>query len=488
VTTPITFAGAFTSTDATNGIIAAELADGSVEPVVGYHESTDEVVAMRPLLGVVSVKAYGATGDGTDETDHVQAALDAIVADSGVAVFVARGVKFRLAGLTFPERARLLFFADDNLTANGAGIVAATDELVEYFANANPDGIVNESRVAASFHPAHCVDVRKSIAGHDAHLGAGQSRLAPVRGSYNLMDDGLVVGRMMYQQYADAFSFFSSLLRLEGLMNLVTLGGITTGSFASAPTAGTTITGSTSGAKGYLLSLSGASCVVLWVSGTFVTGETVTDNNETSSTTVSSVAWSYSTTQPLTVAPLTGNWSIGLAPGRGLETFNVGGKILSTATRTMGQYLPETVTNPGFVVADDLEAGTVNGFEILYDTSVAAGLRRLYLHKLNDSAKRAHIGAVRAYGNFNNAAAVAASAFNVASVVRNTTGDYTINFTTPFATADYTVALATNQPMDYAYIFVKTTSALRVKVVTTGTTTAVDLTGILEFSCLGGDI
>jgi hypothetical protein len=49
-------------------------------------------------------------------------------------------------------------------------------------------------------------------------------------------------------------------------------------------------------------------------------------------------------------------------------------------------------------------------------------------------------GAAKAWVNFNGTGTVAISAaFNVTSITDNATGDYTINFTTPMADANYAV-------------------------------------------------
>lgn len=49
-------------------------------------------------------------------------------------------------------------------------------------------------------------------------------------------------------------------------------------------------------------------------------------------------------------------------------------------------------------------------------------------------------GAAKAWVRFNGATATMNSAFNVSSVARNATGDYTINFITPMASGEYAVA------------------------------------------------
>lgn len=243
-----------------------------------------------------------------------------------------------------------------------------------------------------------------------------------------------------------------------------------------------------SGATGYVLDVSVTRTTVLWLSGKFQVGEALIDNNETTTAVTTAVTYYETPFHSLTQDLEHGNWSIGLPPGIARDVFAVGGKIASQRTRTGGQYVEETITDPGFVLVDSYENATPNGFEIIYDTNLSAPLRRTVLRKFNDSANQANLGAVRAHTAFNNSAAYSASSFNIASVARVGTGDYSITFTNPFVAANYSVSLTTDNPMQYAYVYGKTTSVLYLRVATTGTSTLVDLTGNLNVICLGGDI
>jgi hypothetical protein len=55
------------------------------------------------------------------------------------------------------------------------------------------------------------------------------------------------------------------------------------------------------------------------------------------------------------------------------------------------------------------------------------------------SATNAIRGSAKAWVNFNGSTAAIRASFNVSSVVRNSTGDYTINFTNALADANYAV-------------------------------------------------
>lgn len=46
-------------------------------------------------------------------------------------------------------------------------------------------------------------------------------------------------------------------------------------------------------------------------------------------------------------------------------------------------------------------------------------------------------GSAKAWANFNGSTATIQSSFNVSSITRNTSGDYTVNFTTAMANANY---------------------------------------------------
>jgi hypothetical protein len=56
-------------------------------------------------------------------------------------------------------------------------------------------------------------------------------------------------------------------------------------------------------------------------------------------------------------------------------------------------------------------------------------------------------GSAKAWVNFNGTGTVAIRAsFNVSSITDNTTGDYTVNFTTPFADANYAAVVGGATP------------------------------------------
>jgi hypothetical protein len=78
------------------------------------------------------------------------------------------------------------------------------------------------------------------------------------------------------------------------------------------------------------------------------------------------------------------------------------------------------------------------------------------------------INGAKAWVNFNGTNGVIRASYNVSSVTRNTTGDYTVNFTTAFADANYAAVYG-------AGFTVNSDNSLKWAEATTYTTTAVRL-------------
>lgn len=94
-------------------------------------------------------------------------------------------------------------------------------------------------------------------------------------------------------------------------------------------------------------------------------------------------------------------------------------------------------------------------------------------------------GSAKAWVNFNGTGTVAIrAAFNVSSITDNGTGDYTINFTTALADANYSVSACTQRGMSNSGLFgsvkwdsTMVSSNVRIAVVDTGVN-SFDATGV----------
>lgn len=479
--------GATYHRDGTTGTASTAYSDNS-----GFYDTNGDGFSLAKD-GEFNVYQFGGVDDdSTINTTPVQNALNYLTADKGGIVTVPRYCNFDLSLLTMPKRATLKYFAGDDVS-DRAGNAAATNELMVLQANANSGGIVNEQRLVATFHPGHIVEVRKDLDIHDSFLGAGQTRLAPVRASYNILDEGYDRFRTVYQNHNERTAF--SGVSQHAWLQRVTLAGITTASFSVAPVESDIVTGSTSGAIGLVQSIDGSELVVRWFSGTFEAGETVVNNrgtiasptNEASSTTISTVTHSTLTGQSLTADFIRGYWGVGLPPEVCKSHWTVGGRSAVTKTRGGGQYEYETVSHPSRAWVDSYENATPAGFEVVYDTTAAAASRRLTLRKLGESGDRA-----RGYGNaldvnFSNSALISTSAFNVATLSRTGTGIYEIVPTVDFVRADMTVALGNSSISDFSRVYSKATNKVIIRNYNSSWVLA-DLVGSVEVIVSGGDI
>jgi len=478
-------------------VLTTSVTPNGQDIIQGVADNTISFVLRRnPTDEILASTFGGVLDDSTDNTAIVQACIDRLSAtpinnvDRGGKIIIPRFMNFNLKSLTFVKRQTLIYFIGDDISTTPSTNLN-TNELVTFQANANNAGIVNEERFTAPFAPGFGIDVRKDVTGHTGFLGGGQSQDNPARASYNIFDEQVDVWRIVWENYNTATDFTG--VKMHYWIGRITITGITTASFSTVPTKGTIITGTTSGAKGHLYSIDGSEMLLTWISGEFQAGETVSDDDETTTDTISTQALSLLTATNIGWSRQDGQIMLGLPTNleNSGQALNVGGKVLAQNTRAFGQFNPVTTTSPGYVWLDDLDAATPAGLEVTMDTTVSAGRERLELCETDGVTSgliKGHVGATNCYTNFSNSVLSATTDFNVASIVRNGTGDYTITFANAFNRADYTVALAQASPNDHPYIFSQTTTTLRIRNVAHGTTTPlVDLAGQIHVTCSGGD-
>lgn len=414
-----------------------------------FSGSASTTVSLK-LSEWVSALDFGGIADGaTDNTAAVQKALDALPTLGGI-ITIPAGCRFDLTALTFRQNCNMQYYANDDLSVPGQASDIGSGELVYFSANSSypsdPTGAaVNEWRFTAAFHPGVVVDVRKDVQGANAYLRPGQTLENPVRASYNIMDEQTDAARLVYENYGMSSNFSS--LQLHAWRRVVTLNGIGTAQWTTPPVEGDVVHGTTSGAAGYVISVSAGSTSLLWFSGRFAAGETVSDSNETTTATITSAVYSATPFAPISQGLYRGNWAVGLPADAVRDAFVVGGKIGSQRTRGGPFYENESVLNPGFVWVDSYENPSPAGFEAIYDTSVAANLRRVYWRKYNSNANIGQIGAVSGHATINDAAGsitIRNGSFNIASVVRNggTVGRYDVTFADALPTANYRLSLS----------------------------------------------
>lgn len=404
--------------------------------------------ALSKMRDQIEARDFGAVADlSTDNTAAIQNALDSLPNAGGLVVIPA-GCRFDLTALTFRQNCNMQYYANDDLSVPGQASDIGSGELVYFSANSSwpsdPTGAaVNEWRFTAAFHPGVVVDVRKDVQGANAYLRPGQTLDNPVRASYNIMDEQTDAARLVYENYSMSSNF--SMLQLHAYRRVVVLNGIGTAQWVTPPVEGDVVLGTTSGAVGNVISVSASATTLLWFSGRFIAGETVSDASETTTATITSAVYSATPFAPIAQGLYRGNWAIGLPADAVRDSFVVGGKIGSQRTRGGPFYENKSVLNPGFVWVDSYENATPNGFEAIYDTSVAANLRRVYWRKYNSNLNIGQVGAVSGHASINDAAGsitIRPGSFNIASVVRNggTVGRYDVTFTDALPTANFRIS------------------------------------------------
>jgi len=429
--------------------------------------------AQNKMRDIIDARDYGAVADGvTNNTTSVQAALNALSVYGGT-VNIPDGAKFNLRNLTFPARFNLDYRADDDLSqAQIPGSTIASSERVLFSSNSSyPEqptgGIVNEWRLTAPFHPGLIVDVRKDLGNNIApYLGPGQTVADPVRASWNILDEQLGKFRVVYENWLTPTTF--SGVFMHGYQTVVRLNGIGTAQWVSVPAAGVLVTGVTSGARGFVLTVAAGYTDLLWFSGDFVAGERVSDNNETTAAAITSVVLSENANAWIAQNLKNGAWTIGdRPPGVGTETANISGNAKVVPTRGGVANIPKAVTNPGYFWGDDPENPAFNQIGIIYPATGTPGLRRLQMVRQNSLTSVGAMVPVSVMVNVNDALIVADQAVNVASITKTGTGQYQVNFTNNLASAYpiYTLSLdGFYMPDWWAGVTFQTVSSVTVRV------------------------
>ena len=455
------------------------------------------------LKDTISVKDFGAVSNAsTDNTAAVQLAINSIGIYGGV-VYIEDGCYFYLKLLTFPnEFCDLSYRITDNRDTQVVTSRKGTNERVIFTVNSGypadaSGGLVGEQIFSSPLHPGMVLNARPDIntATVLSKLGTGQNLNDPIRASYRIESENISKFQMELQEFSTSGNTYSGMY-FNGMYYSIVLSGVSSTSWSIPPAQYSIVTGSISGAKGFILSNT-TNTTIHWFYGAFQVGDYLVSSAPTSPTTSTTAITAVSAStlvslQPLTNSTQTGNWCVGLRPTDPTQDhlFAVGGKIAAAQSVSYGQLLT-TVTNPAFVLIDNYHTSN-NGFEITYNTTPTVAQRRVTLRKLGVATDVAHIGAVFAHASFTVAYGCSNSSYNITKLMGGfsqiAVGHYRLTFINAAAYAGYCVSVAVSDPMQYAYVFSVQTTYVDIKVVTTGTTTLVALTGSCHVSCMGGDV
>jgi hypothetical protein len=383
-------------------------------------------------------------------------------------LFSIRGLV--LTGVSSQIHIELDYLADNETSQGSQATNQGTSERKHLIvssgfpANVN-GGVVIEHTISGPLNPALVVDVRKEMANTNAFFNDGvsvpsakQNRLPPLnnsdaaRASIILRDEGVNRFGAVYTGFANSTLTSIGLSTYRNTRSLAGGVGFTSpaawgGLAGNVPAIGDIITGQTSGFRGIVyLTPAGDIIDTIWVQGRPVAGEFFRNERTGTVSTVglsgAAIGYAEKANSALFFAINTPNISIDVEPGDLQTVFGVGGRLTITKSRGLGAQTMETVTNPALMFAEGVAAPTA-ALQIVYDTSVAAASRRLTLVRGNSKATAplGHLGSSTAHGAFfySGSVGILSGGFNVANIVRNSIGNYTVTFTQAMASVNYKV-------------------------------------------------
>lgn len=350
----------------------------------------------------------------------------------------------------------LRFFANSDLTKGVTDGGGGTNEYHELSVNSGYPGdgtgaMVAEFRHEAILHPSHILNVAKNIPGADDHFAASQVRIPtttnPARASYNIKDENVLRGRMVYEGYGDkdtATGFY-----LQHFKYTVSLANVGSSGWAGIPANDTVFWGVTSGARAYKTGHGAPSIQGIWISGRFIPGEQITDGSTTSANGISGggVTETQVTLPFLAFGVNSPAIVVGDFPGKGKTLLSLAGRLTIAPTNTgSASEHTENATLAGVWFTPDI-TGTA-GRQAFLDANTRLVTRTGFALQ---TVGNGLVGACGAHTRFSHNAgspAVSSNSFNVASIAHTGTGIYTVTFTTALANANYSIALLSTHVTD----------------------------------------
>lgn len=408
---------------------------------------------------------WGCTTDGTDCSAKIQNALAVMAAEnSGRALLMVNdpGVKFdRTAISTLPDRGEMWYQADDDARQNGFSATVSS-ETVKWLFKSNVDGIVNETHIASAFNPAFVINLLKDAPGQDANLGTGQHRVPDATGrdsrvTFMLADEWLARFQAIDTQYGGPTRNIYSGTQLNAVLPRVTLSVDATTGLLS--TVGTKISGLTSNAFGYVVSVDATHVVLDWHYGQFVVGEELYDFSTSARPVVASISMSLPQGQgQFFQKSISWGGAPGTVEGVGPD-FGFFGRVLLSPSSNYGQTGNETVTHAAAVFANNPSGAPTSGKQIVLDDN---GRLILVDGTTAGTTPLGKVGGLVASVNFDHSATIAGN-LNFSSVAYSgSTGIYncTASITLP---TNCHVQVTKTDPTDNPVAFSVSSSVIQIR-------------------------
>jgi hypothetical protein len=417
-----------------------------------------------------------------DHTYIIQDYLNRLDKQGGK-ITIPPNYKFNLKKLKFPQKIELEYFAGSNMDLD-AGYIKNTNEKVLFLANANEDGIVNEFRFSAAFHPGLIIDAKKEVGGQIPYLGKGQDMEDPVRASILIDDEGLTHFISQYQSYKDYNNPYSG-VRMSMMYNEILL-DIKYDFKKIKIQAGDLISTSDNQAQGHVISLKGNVLAVQWLKGIFKENQTlIFQASKVPFATVSKVELKVSPMTALSLSKKTGFFGVGIPNDNALYPFTVGGKIGIQGSRQHGQVMFKENSEPALVFSPSFEEKKLKGLELVLDGK--SEWNRLVTRDIDSQKDVAHISAVKSHTSFTASYLFPSRAsFNIEKIEKIAIGKFRVIFKNSFKTPDYQVFVSTNSSMEYGIYNNRAKESVEIHITKTGSVVLIDPIGEVSVLCIGG--
>lgn len=240
-------------------------------------------IMIEPLT---DIRQMGAVPGSTNWSTTVQRAINAATTNA-FSFLIPAEIIWNSASLVVTNSGSIDSFAGWD-QAPVAGPTPVSGERVRYVWGNRGGGAVNEQRFYSPFHTGLILEVDPFNPSQDS-IFSGQNRTNPAKASLIFQNQKLDTFLHQYVNHTNATDY--SGMVIQPFWATVTMTGVTSASFTTPPVYREYIKGATSGAYGYVVSISSSNIVVHWKgNGRFVVGENLADSNETSTTVVATVS------------------------------------------------------------------------------------------------------------------------------------------------------------------------------------------------------
>lgn len=431
---------------------------------------------------------FGMINDNTDQTSKLQHILNGDSIGYSPTINILSNTRFLSKNLVFNRsNINIKHLAKSDYSLRGVGVntrAQNSSEIVNLMVSGDT-GLSNEFHFSSPFHAGVLINTNSDTDVSNLLTG-GQDMTNPVRASMLLARNEF--GRFMIQNRAFDIKSPYDGTGFNSFIHVIEITGINAADFPSGINIGDRITGVDSDAYGYVRSISNDTIQIDFKNGIYEIGEKLETDIEESVNVIATISNDLLTGGGLLFDPYNGNVGVNTI-NAGLEhSFNVGGvqNIFKTVSGSVGSEGAK-YDYGGLLFSD--AATPTKGRLLRYDETA----NRIQVRDFdNTNNVPALIGSTNMIGHIYGTVPtlISPTAFNLATVTENSVGNYTLAFTAPTKSINYTVNFSSSNPSAFPVVTSKSTTGLEVTVYFTGTSVQVNnqaQVGNIGVTIYGGD-